>query len=115
MPETIQRYASICNVALYKNAARFPFKQILSAAERTTHGRAVEVEIADQGKVEDTKYVFRLAQGRIHVEAHTCGKSCRCDGTWRVDKSYLDSVINNAPAYIENPALINWDWLYTKN
>ena len=110
--DIIQRYVSICNVALFKNAQRFPFKQILEAAEKTSHGRIIEVEISDWP--EAGKYAFKLSRGRIMVEKHDCGKECKCDGKWSVNKDYLESVITRAPVFIENPARIDWDWLYIR-
>lgn len=110
--DIVQRYVSICNVALFKNAKRFPFKQILEAAEKTSYGRMIEVEVYDLPSSD--KYVFSLAKGRIMAEKHDCGDSCKCDGKWSVSKDYLDNVIREAPLYIENPARIDWDWLYLK-
>lgn len=108
--DIIERYVSICNVALDRNSERFPFKQILDAAEKTSHGRMIEVEISDWPEI--GTYVFTLSKGRIKAEKHDCGGECKCDGKLDFKKSYLEDVIRNAGVYIDNPAKINWDWLY---
>lgn len=106
----IERYVSICNAALFQNAGRFPFKQILEAAEQCSQGRMIEVEVLGLSGAD--KYVFSLAKGRIHAEKHDCGDACKCDGKWNISREYLESVVQNAPEYIDNPARLNWEWLY---
>ncbi|MFP4313855.1 MAG: hypothetical protein ACLFR0_05965 [Alphaproteobacteria bacterium] len=108
----IQRYISICNVALHKNCERFPFKQILDAAEQQSKGRMIEVNIEGDPPHEED-YVFTLSQGRIQADKHACGSQCTCDGKWIVKKAYIEDVINNPDIYIQNPAKINWEWLYS--
>lgn len=106
--DIVNRYVSICNVALFKNAGRFPFKQILEAAEQRSRGKIVEMTIEDWPE----GYTLSLSEGRISAEKHQCNDPCQCDGRWKVSKEYLHNVVENAPVYIENPARINWEWLY---
>lgn len=108
--DLMQRYVSICNAALLKNSARFPFKQILAAAEKNGKGRPVDVAIIDQP--DSDHYAITLAEGRIKAEKQKMQIN-HCDqAQWRVKQSYLDDVVRNAPVYIENPARLDWEWLY---
>lgn len=108
----VERYISICNVALFRNSARFPFKQILEAAEKLSCGRKIEMTI--DGLPDSDAYVLSISDGRINAEKHNCGEVCNCDGKWLVSREYLQNVVEHAPIYIENPALIDWEWLYIK-
>ena len=33
---------------------------------------------------------------------------------WKVSRSYLESVVENADEYIEHPAKLDWDWLKSR-
>lgn len=116
--DLFERYVAICNVALAKNADRFPFKQILKAAEEHSGGRYAAVEIVDNYM--PAVYVLSIQGGRIVLEhlsecaaLNTNIWTIRpCDKKWRITSKYLNEVVENASRYIDNPALLNWDWLY---
>ncbi len=108
--DLFQRYLDICNQALDANKERFPFKQILGAAREAEQSRQIEVRIVDDEPA-DTM-VMTIKRDAIQAEDHASCADCNCDGEWRVSKSYLESVVENPQAYIENPAKIDWDWMY---
>ncbi|MGN7438968.1 MAG: hypothetical protein ACTHOO_10040 [Alcanivorax sp.] len=95
-------------MSLENNKNRFPFKQIFEAAENQKQGRKVEVEIPGY----PNSFVFEINGGSITAKPHSSCGDCNCDGHWRVNDDYLLDVVGNPEVYIENPAKINWEWLY---
>lgn len=108
--DLFQKYLDVCNRALKANKDRFPFKQILQAVQTEEEARTVEVSIVDDRPSSD--FMIQLKSDKIQAERHnTCG-NCQCDGKWNVRKSYLEDVVRNPQKYIDNPARIDWDWMY---
>ncbi len=104
----MQRYLDVCNQSLSDNKDRFPFKQIFEAAKMVDAGRMIEVKISDDAPA----YVMRIKDGEIIFSRHAeCG-SCECDATWQVERDYLDDVVSNTQIYVQNPARLNWEWMY---
>lgn len=108
--ELFERYLAVCNEALRQNSGRFPFKQILAEAGRcATCGQAVEVLIVDDQPTQGICVTYgddrRLMVSDPHAQAVPPRK-------WKVTRSYLLNVIQNPGEYIDNPAKINWEWLY---
>ncbi len=110
--ELFQRYLEICNHALEVNKNRFPFKQILEAAQKADNSapRLVEVSIIEDHPVE--KFAILLDKNtRVVGKKHENCDNCQCQGEWRITQSYLEDVVNNPDAYISNPAKIDWEWI----
>jgi len=103
------RYLEICNQALAYNRDRFPFKQILGAAERENNTKAIEVCIIDDHPV--GAYVMNMDAHTLFAKPHEDCADCAYDVQWRVTKTYLEDVIAHPEDYIKNPAKINWEWL----
>ncbi len=108
--DLIERYADICNRALLQNKDRFPFKQILGAAQRAEHERPVEVVLSDT--VPPETYVFRLRADGVEVTPHDLCDDCQCVRLWNTNIPYLKDVTENSQAYIDNPAKLDWEWMY---
>ena len=108
--DLIRQYVYICNEALLKNKDRFPFKQILGAAQRLENGCVVEVNVL--GLPLSESFVFRLREEGIDVQPHADCRDCNCDRTWNVSRDYLKEVARNPQNFIKNPAKINWEWMY---
>lgn len=106
----IERYVGVCNEALIRNAERFPFKQILGAAQKAECGQSIEVVVEDSPTLET--YVFRLKGDGISVKPHSQCKDCDCVRSWNTRIPYLESVTRNPEAYILNPAKLDWEWMY---
>ncbi len=113
------QYISVCNKALEKNADKFPFKQILSSVRARDKGEIIDVEILGN----DQAAYFRLRIDADKIRAvpvcknklsGTCCGGCR-NRQWQTQVSYLLDVIQNEELYINNPALINWEWLHEPN
>lgn len=107
--ELIQRYADVCNQALLQNKDRFPFKQILGAAKDSESGCVVEVSVSGDLS---SSYVFEVRKSGIFAKPHDDCAHCNCDRSWSVEKSYLQRVAEDPLSYIENPAMIDWEWMY---
>ncbi len=105
-----QKYLDVCNSAMEANKTRFPFKQILAAARKNAAARTVEVQIIDDRPSADI--MIRIKSDKITAEDHKACPNCQCDAKWSVNKSYLLDVVNNPDVYIQNPARIDWDWIY---
>lgn len=104
------RYLEICNQAMEANKDRFPFKQILAAAQSEQSSKNIEVCIINDNP--EGTYVIQLGDNKIIGESHESCDDCECDGQWRVTRSYLEDVVQNPEKYIQNPAKIDWDWMY---
>jgi hypothetical protein len=109
-------YISVCNQALASSAEKFPFKQILSSVHDRSKGEIVDVEIID-GQF-SSYFRLRIDTGGVRAvpvcqkkyEGQCCG-GCR-NRVWQVQSSYLQYVIHHSDEYIQNPALLDWEWLY---
>lgn len=109
--ELINQYFDVCSRALKENKDRFPFKQILGAARDSGRGQVVEVIVVDSEKGE-RHFVVQMHGDAITLSPHgSCGE-CQCDRSWVVGRPYLEEVSRHPEAYIRNPALIDWEWMY---
>lgn len=106
--ELIQNYVAICNRALEGNRNKFPFKQIFSALERVTTAEPVEVVVADTAQT----YAFHFGTDGIKVLPHGDCEGCNCIRKWTTNSQYLHKVVTDPNIYIQNPAKLNWDWMY---
>ena len=106
----IKSYVDVCNQALAAHSNKFPFKQILGAASQADRGKKIEVSLFGDG--EGSSYVFTMEGSRIHVTPHGGCHNCNCDRKWQIEKEYLEQVKKDPMTYIQNPAKINWEWLY---
>ncbi len=104
----MERYVEICNESLAENNNRFPFKQILSAARNAQKQRYISVVIANEPTCQSLALCLNEKITLITQPNETIDD----DGTWVVDLSYIENVIENAAEYIANPAKIDWEWLY---
>lgn len=103
------QYLEVCNQALQASKHKFPFQQILGAAQQMNSSRKTEVFVIEDRP--QSTYVLLVNNEGIVAKAAASSEKCDCLGEWRVTRSYLEDVIQNPQKYIENPAKINWDWL----
>lgn len=106
----LENYVAVCNEAMQANKDRFPFKQILGAAQRKERNQPVEVVLSDVHPPEI--YVFRLQESGLGVQPHDTCENCDCIRSWKTQLSYLRNVAQNPGEYIDNPAKLDWDWIY---
>ena len=106
--DLMRRYLDTCNKALLHNKNRFPFKQIFDAVKKTGAGKMIEVKIAEY----DPTFVVYIADDMIAFDRHDACGSCECDGLWQVEHAFLSEVVQNTQVYVQNPARLNWEWMY---
>lgn len=107
----LQDYLDICNAAIEANKDRFPFKQILSAAQDNEHKDAVLVQIMDS--YSPARYIIHVKERKALIDSDPECDNCSCGAAWLVDSSFLQDVMDNPLSYIENPARLDWDWLFS--
>ena len=108
--DLIARYLDVCNQALTENKDRFPFKQILGAAEKSERGAVIEVNVIDV--VPTASYAMILSKSGLVATPHGACSDCKCERAWNVTADYLQTVANNPDIFIQNPAKIDWEWMY---
>jgi len=108
--DLIQCYLDVCNRALAMNKDRFPFKQILGAAQDAERDRIIEVDVTDSYPKQS--YMMNINGDHIVAKPHGDCDDCQCDRQWSVTRSYLRDVVQNQETYIQNPANIDWRWMY---
>lgn len=103
----LEQYLEICNRAMQENRDRFPYSQIWQAGEQALSGRAVELAVVDdQPKAQKC---VTLHSNQIDGPEP---EDMRDDPpVMRLSASYLEDVVAHPEKYIENPSLIDWDWL----
>lgn len=110
--ELLKDYIAVCNRAIEANRDVFPYKEIFSALEQSDP-EPVSVSVVDDRPKREYELSVEGGSGPCHI---VCDSACNCaddgcDKHWRVAKSYLLEVVNNPQPYIQNPALIDWDWM----
>jgi len=107
--QLFQRYLDVCNRALDMNKDKFPFKQILLPVQLSQSSKTIEVSIIDD--LPKDSYTLTVNGHHLVGNIHGQCANCKCDGKWRIHKSYLEDVIRHPDEYIQNPAKIDWEWL----
>ncbi len=107
--ELLERYLDVCNQALVENRGRFPFKQILGAAEEFGDEGVVDVHVIDV--FPEPRYLMEFSGGQIVARAYDRRGGDVCECGWKVSVSYLEDVAKNSDVYIRNPAKIDWEWM----
>lgn len=107
MQALFAKYMEICNEAMEANKDAFPYKHMWEAAEESLRGNGAHVTVYD----DDPKGDYNLQLHDKHLEA----QENVADGRpgWRINKSYMREVVENAEAYIKDPSLLDWQWLKT--
>ncbi len=109
--ELLQQYLDICDAAIEANKERFPFKQILSAAQENERQEDVLVQIGDQYPPE--RFIIHAKDHKVSEDSSPECEDCSCGAAWRVSSSFLKNVVENPLSYIENPARLDWEWLFS--
>lgn len=108
--DLIERYVAVCNQAIEHNRNRFPFKQILNAVQEAEGQPLIEVVI--DGCDQNETYVFQMREDKLTVRPHGDCKNCECVRSWNAMPSYLEQVTQNPAVYVDNPAMLDWEWIY---
>jgi hypothetical protein len=106
----LKQYLDVCHQAMISNKNRFPFKQILSAAKKAGTGNTIEINITDTSS--KNSYVLKLQNEGVSLKPHGNCQNCKCDRKWLISEEYLQEVVKQPEIYIQNPAKLNWEWMY---
>ena len=105
----LEQYLKICNKALETNKERFPYREIIKALAEMKESENVEVCIInDHPKAE---LIMKRKDETVMAFPHANNVETLNTKKWNVTRSYLEDVINNPKLYIDNPALIDWEWI----
>lgn len=101
-------YVRVANQAIGQRKEKFPFKQLLDAADELVD-EPVNVGIyKDDADHPHDWFTMEFNGETFDVAQH--GKSDK-GMTWKVTQAYLENVVENSDEYIENPAKLDFDWL----
>ena len=102
--ELVERYMEVCNQAIEKHKDTFPYKNILKASE-AFQGSGWRFTVYD----DEPKGSYQINLNDNFMEAKPCEK--KHSSGWHLNTSYLHKVTQNPQDYIDNPALLDLDWL----
>lgn len=110
--EGLKQYLSVCNTIVVCNKERFPFAQIWRALEDRLGGQVIKFVVA--GHEQEGRQWAMFSNGRIRCfDGPPLSAPCANVATKKVSLSYLQAVLSDPPRYIANPALIDWDWIFS--
>ena len=104
---------STMNKAIAANQSKPVYKQMLEASEKLADGLTVGVAVyKDDPSTPHDYYTVRFENARLELLDH--GKRDDMDLTWKVSQEYIENLANDPDRYINNPALMDWDWLRSR-
>jgi len=103
----LEQYLEICNKVMQQNRDRFPYSQIWQAGEQALSGRAVELAVVDDAPKAHKCVTLEACK----INSEPTGKAAEDPPVMRLSASYLEDVVAHPDKYIDNPSLIDWDWL----
>jgi hypothetical protein len=99
---------SVWNRALDAHRGSSPYEQILAGLQSLPSRRAT-IELYDQDPTCPVAgYVVRFQNGLIEPAAVELGSG---PVFWRARVDYLETVVNQAEVFIQDPARLDWQWL----
>jgi len=107
--ELLRQCIAVYNRALDQNRDRFPFKQVLGAAQLIGQNRDIRIDFAE-GQQSSYAMIFDGKNLSLHEQA----PAEHFNISWQVERSYLEEMLSHPQSYIDNPANLDWDWLYVK-
>lgn len=101
------------NAAIEANEDKLPYRLFLEASKKLdvelTMGVAIYKEDPD---TPHDYYTVNFHENRIELVSH--GKEKDIDIAWKVSEDYLRKLQEDPDKYIQNPALLDWDWLKSR-
>lgn len=105
--QLVERYLDICMSAIHANAERFPFKQIFTALSDPECDKTIAAYVEDADSIRSLYIHVHGESFKVQSAPEDLPKKI-----WRVNKGFLEDVVETPLIYINNPARIDWDWLY---
>ncbi len=102
----------VMNEALKTNRDKFPYKQIITALEKTFPDWNMGVAVyADDPNTPHDYFTIRFDKGEFELVEH--GKE-EPKFTWKVPESYVKKVTDNPQDYIQHPEKLDWDFVKSR-
>ena len=108
----IKYYFDLCNAVLNIHGTRFPYKQIFEAAQKNKADTIIECNVLGHTNEVLQTYALKLLNNHIDITPHTECENCNCLYSWNIHIAELSQIIAHTDRYLQNPAYLNWDWLY---
>lgn len=110
--ELMGNFIEVCNLALEKHKGSFPFSQFIYLGNQLLSGKHFGVEVyKDKPFQTYDYYTITFEDGRILIAGH--GKESPVI-EWKVGRDYLEKVVEDPNHYIDNPLMLDWDWLRSR-
>ena len=105
-------FLNICNLALRAHKDEFLYRQMLDAAERILGGKNIGVAVIENdSNVPSAYFTLRFENGTFDVVEQDKKDP---ETEWRLQRSYLERVVEQSSEYVSHPEKLEWDWLKTK-
>ena len=99
----------VTNRSLEANRETKFFGTLIGAWDKFLEGHKAGVAVYDENPDQPFDYfTVRYANGKFQLQSR--GKS-EHDTEWKVSRRYLQSLVDDPQAYIDNPAKLDIDWL----
>lgn len=107
--ETFTKALDVTNRSIEENRGSGFYGTLISAWDKYLNGHKAGVEIYNEDPDKPFDYfTVRYVNGKFELQSR--GKS-EHDTEWKVSRKYLESLVDNPQAYIDNPAKLDIDWL----
>ena len=101
------------NAAIEANEDKLPYKLFFDASQKLDVDLTMGVAVyKDDPDTPHDYYTIGFHQNRLELIAH--GKEKGIDIVWKVSEDYLEKLDADPQRYIDNPALMDWDWLKSR-
>lgn len=102
----------VTNEALAKHSDKPFYSQVIGGAENILAGRELGVAVYKETTDKPFDYfTLRFDNGKFELAAR--GKESP-DVAWKVSEEYLEKVYSDPERYINNPLLLDIDWLKSR-
>lgn len=105
------RYINVVNRAVGTNRYKFPFKQLLSLGQKKIGGKEIGAVIYKADPKNPHDYFTVRFEGGTFIAQH--GRKAP-DLSWKIKEEHLRHVISSPDQYVENPVLLDLDWLVAR-
>lgn len=108
------QYIDVVNRAIARHRQDVPYEQLLAVGDKVMGDRPINVSIAsdDADHAGDDHTVAFDKQKFEYIErGHSASPRAI---NWKVTRAHIEHVVEQPEKFIENPALLDLDWLKTQ-
>lgn len=103
----LECFLDVCNRSILSNRDKFPFCQIWRAAERGMATKRVEFILVD----DRPKALCHISLVGGAIVPSEPDEERSAPPAVKINMSYVEDVVKEPEKYIEDPSLLNWDWM----